>query len=100
MLVLNGGIQKLQLNATGIGDEGAKALAEMLKKNATILVLELNNNNIDYLDLQQLRLHVYPYMLPPHLEMLALDPLKYAHKNLVEIAANSYCIIKKTKLQN
>lgn len=28
--------------------QGAKAIAEMLKKNSTLRVLELNNNMIDY----------------------------------------------------
>ncbi|KAE9454060.1 hypothetical protein C3L33_14042, partial [Rhododendron williamsianum] len=48
ILVGNAGIQKLQLNSADLGDEGAKAIAEMLKKNSSLHVLELNNNMIDY----------------------------------------------------
>ncbi|KAJ4960112.1 hypothetical protein NE237_020022 [Protea cynaroides] len=48
ILVGNSGIQKLQLNSTGLSDEGAKAISEMLKKNSSLCVIELDNNMIDY----------------------------------------------------
>ncbi|RXH79658.1 hypothetical protein DVH24_040805 [Malus domestica] len=44
-------LKTLNLSGNPIGDEGAKgarAIAEMLKKNSTLRVLELNNNMIDY----------------------------------------------------
>ncbi|WVY98441.1 hypothetical protein V8G54_030592 [Vigna mungo] len=48
ILVNNSSIEKLQLNSADLGDEGAKAIAEMLKKNSSLRVLELNNNMIEY----------------------------------------------------
>ncbi|KAJ4963367.1 hypothetical protein NE237_023306 [Protea cynaroides] len=48
ILVGNSGIQKLQLNSTGLSDEGAKAISEMLKKNSSLCVIELDDNMIDY----------------------------------------------------
>ncbi|RVX10486.1 Nucleotide-binding oligomerization domain-containing protein 2 [Vitis vinifera] len=48
ILIDNAGIQKLQLNSADLGDEGAKAIAEMLKKNSSLRIVELNNNMIDY----------------------------------------------------
>ncbi|KAG6518475.1 hypothetical protein ZIOFF_021950 [Zingiber officinale] len=45
---VNGCIQELQLNSSGIGDEGARVIADMLKENQTLRVLELNNNMIEY----------------------------------------------------
>ncbi|KAG6489455.1 hypothetical protein ZIOFF_050724 [Zingiber officinale] len=49
ILKVNGCIQKLQLNSSGIGDEiGARVIADMLKENQTLCVLELNNNMIEY----------------------------------------------------
>ncbi|TYK14202.1 protein NLRC3 [Cucumis melo var. makuwa] len=41
-------IQTLRLNSTDVGDEGAKAVSEMLKKNSSLRIIELNNNMIDY----------------------------------------------------
>ncbi|KAG6521005.1 hypothetical protein ZIOFF_018070 [Zingiber officinale] len=48
ILKVNGCIQELQLNSSGIGDEGARVIADMLKENQTLRVLELNNNMIEY----------------------------------------------------
>ncbi|KAG6529409.1 hypothetical protein ZIOFF_011607 [Zingiber officinale] len=48
ILKVNECIQKLQLNSSGIGDEGARVIADMLKENQTLCVLELNNNMIEY----------------------------------------------------
>jgi len=42
------GIQKLLLNSINIGDEGAKAISNMLKKNKSIRILQLSNNTIEY----------------------------------------------------
>lgn len=69
----NSSIEKLQLNSADLGDEvslvistihrmsfyialrnapcvvqGARAIAEMLKRNSSLRVLELNNNMIEY----------------------------------------------------
>ncbi|KAK7277601.1 hypothetical protein RJT34_22616 [Clitoria ternatea] len=51
VLVNNSSIQKLKLNSADLGDEGAKAIVEMLKKNSSLQVLELNNNMIEYSEL-------------------------------------------------
>ncbi|KAG6523200.1 hypothetical protein ZIOFF_013053 [Zingiber officinale] len=48
ILKVNGCIQELQLNSSGIGDEGARVIADMLKENQTLRVLERNNNMIEY----------------------------------------------------
>ncbi|KAG6536850.1 hypothetical protein ZIOFF_001921 [Zingiber officinale] len=48
ILKVNGCIQELQLNSSGIGDEGARVIVDMLKENQTFGVLELNNNMIEY----------------------------------------------------
>ena len=47
-MIENVGIQKLLLNSTNIGDEGAKAISDMLKKNKTICVIQLSNNTMEY----------------------------------------------------
>jgi len=47
-LIENVGIQKLLLNSINIGDEGAKAISNMLKKNKSIRILQLSNNAIEY----------------------------------------------------
>ncbi|PKA47868.1 RAN GTPase-activating protein 1 [Apostasia shenzhenica] len=54
ILMLNTGIQKLQLNSTGIGDEGAKAIAELLKKNSTLLAIM-----VVHLEQQAWELHLH-----------------------------------------
>jgi hypothetical protein len=41
-------LQKLILKANNIRDEGGLALASAMKKNETILQLDINFNNFDY----------------------------------------------------
>lgn len=41
-------IENLCLSLPFLMMQGAKAIAEMLKKNSTLRIIELNNNLIDY----------------------------------------------------